>query len=382
MSASAQNNPFALRTVVILVALTVVGFIAYVLLAAYGPDLRPARNGGAHALSNSAVGMSGVVELIKLRGGSVDVVRREADLDGPGLLVVTPLPTTSPEELRELLDRRTDLPTLIVLPKWIVREMANRPAWVEAFGTIPEAFVTRVLGELDVEVVDPGGRGLRTIGGDGVEALFPGPDGGALLAEIGTSSHYVLADPDVINNHGLATAAGAQRALEVLEYVAPPDEPITFDVTLVGLGGSPNLLRLAFEPPFLPLTLCLIAAAALAVLHALRRFGPPLREERAVAFGKRAIAENGAALLRLARRRHRTGERYAMLTRDAVAAATGAPPGLTGEALDAYLDRLDREGEPFSSIAERANAAPDTRRLLAAARDLYHWRRTVTRDHR
>ena len=108
---------------------------------------------------------------------------------------------------------------------------------------------------------------------------------------------------------------------------------------------------------------------------------PPAHEGRKVAFGKRALADNGAALLRLAKRRHRTGGRYAMLTREAVAKASGAPPGLTGEALDLYLDKLTREGEPFTSIAARAEDAPDTRRLLKAARDLYHWRRTVTREH-
>jgi hypothetical protein len=35
---------------------------------------------------------------------------------------------------------------------------------------------------------------------------------------------------------------------------------------------------------------------------------------------------------------------------------------------------------PFRSIAARAIEAPDTRKLLDAARDLYLWKRTVTRD--
>lgn len=39
------------------------------------------------------------------------------------------------------------------------------------------------------------------------------------------------------------------------------DMTITFDLTLNGLGESKNLLTLAFEPPFLAATLCLLFAA-------------------------------------------------------------------------------------------------------------------------
>lgn len=169
--------------------------------------------------------------------------------------------------------------------------------------------------------------------------------------------------------------------MALLDQIAIVDRETSFDLTLMGFGANPSLIKLAFEPPFLPLTLCLLFAALLAGLHAARRFGPTAREGRKVAFGKRAIAENAAAMLRLARRRHRTGGRYATLTREAVATASGAPPGLTGDALDRYLDRLTREGDPFTSLAARAEAAPDPRRLLIAARALHHWRRTVTREH-
>ena len=157
---------------------------------------------------------------------------------------------------------------------------------------------------------------------------------------------------------------------------------VAFDLTLHGFGRNPNLLKLAFEAPFLPLTLCVLVAALVAGWHAMLRFGPAAHPQRGVAFGKRALADNGAALLRLARRRHRTGARYAALVRETAAASTGAPAGLSGDALDRYLDRLDPAAEPFSHIAARAADAPDTRRLLDAARDLYQWKRTVTREHR
>lgn len=382
MSAAGNRAPFAARTVLIVVAVAVVGFVSFLLLSAYAPDFRPTRNGGTHALSTSAVGFAGTAELIRMTHGNVGLIRDQKGLDDLGLVVLTPGPETSPDSVKQILAQRDGLMTLIVLPKWIAGPLRGNPAWVAAAGMLPGDFAKAPLeGTAEATLSEGSPANLRVIKGPKLNNDTGAPDGGPFLAELGDSGTYILADPDVINNHGLATREGAERAMAIIDWLTPPDHGVSFDLTLMGFGRNPNLIKLAFEPPFLPLTLCILLAAALAGLHAARRFGPAAHEERAVAFGKRALAENGAALFRLARRRHRTGGRYAQLTRDAVAAATGAPAGLTGEALDRYLDRLDRTGEPFTAIAARAAEAPDTRRLLAAARDLYLWRRTVTREH-
>ncbi|MCW3848205.1 hypothetical protein OF829_13245 [Sphingomonas sp. LB-2] len=383
MSAAGRAAPFSAIAIAAVVIVGAIGFAAFLVLSAYAPDYQPVKNGGGHAYSTSAVGFVGAAELVRQTHGGAGVIRRDTDLSKAGLVVLTPGPQTDPVEIKSILDRRKDIPTLIVMPKWIVTRLRNNPAWVREYGAIPGFYLQQMLDDIaKVQFSDPQGRELRSIHGTDLRVIDSTPEGQPLLVGVPDTEIYILADPDVLNNQGLATRSGAERAMKILDEIALPDESIAFDLTLMGFGKNPNLLKLAFEPPFLPLTLILLAAALLAGLHAIRRFGPAAREERAVAFGKRALAENGAALLRLARRRHRTGGRYAVLTRDAVAAASGAPPSLTGEALDRYLDRLSKEGEPYSQIAARAQDAPDTRRLLAAARDLYHWRRTVTREHR
>jgi hypothetical protein len=375
--------PFATRTIFILIALSVVGFLSYLILSAYADDLRPSQNGGTHALSTSAVGFAGFADLIKRTHGNVRLVRREADLTDATLLVLTPDAGTDPAAVKRILDRRQDLPTMVILPKWIVTPLPAKANWVRSTGTLPTFIAAMpVSGIGKVEISDAPHGKFRTVSGPQLETAFESPDGGALVAYVGDSVTTIVADPDLFNNQGLATPEGAERAMRILSQFAAPDSPVAFDLTLHGFGRNPNLLKLAFEAPFLPLTLCVLLAALLAGWHAMMRFGPAAAPDRGVAFGKRALAENGAALLRLARRRHRTGERYATLVRETVAASTGAPPGLTGDALDRYLDRLDREGEPFSNIAARAANARDTRGLLAAARDLYHWKRTVTRENR
>ncbi|NYT39692.1 hypothetical protein HZY97_02895 [Sphingomonas sp. R-74633] len=381
MSADSNAAPFAMRTVLVMVVLGTVGFLAFLLLAAYGEDLQPAQRPGNHALSTSAVGFAGAAELVRQVHGKVGFIRRDGDFDNVNqLIVLTPAADTDPKLLEKILERRSDYPTIVVLPKWITFPRRDKPAWVQSIGTLDPARIVKLVAPLGAMTLTDNPKGLRTISGETLEPLIDDDQGRMLAAQVKDRLTIVVADPDLLDNQGLATLAGAERAMDVLDRYAVADD-IAFDLTLHGYGLNPNLLKLAFEAPFLPLTLCLIIAALLAGWHAMLRFGPALPEGRGVAFGKRAIAENGAALLRLAGRRHRTGDRYAALIRDAAASATGAPASLPPEALDRYLDRLDKGGEPFTEMAGRAEHAQDTRALLDAARALYQWKRTVTREH-
>lgn len=393
MSADATAAPFSLRTVLVLVAMGVIGFIAFLLLTAYGEDLQPEQRPGNHALATSAVGFAGAADLVRRVHGSVKMVRRDADLDTPDPLVITLEPTTDPDTIDKLIKRRAALPTILVLPKWLTMPRRDKPAWVMSFGSISVSELSRQIAKVTKAKVSENGNGLRTIAGDELEGvvvdvgneeedfqrILTDASGNLLVARVKEKPLLIVADPDLLDNQGLKTLAGAERAMQLLGAFGEGN--VAFDLTLHGFGQNPNLLKLAFEAPFLPFTLCLLIATLLAGWHAMLRFGPALPELRGVAFGKRAIAENGAALLRLAGRRHRTGDRYAALIRDAAAGATGAPASLPPEALDRYLDRLDKTGEPFTALAERASHAQDTRALLDAARALYQWKRTVTREH-
>lgn len=379
----AATPTFATRTMLILVALATVGFLSFLVLFAYADELRPAQNGGTHALSTSAVGFAGLADLVKHSGGEARFVRSETEIDEASFLILTPAPGTDPAAIKRILDRRQGLSTLVILPKWLTMPLPEKPQWVRTVGTIPGETAALPISEVvKVTLETPAGKGLRTLSGPELEQVTADAQGDTLVASHEDSLLTIVADPDLFDNQGLATREGAQRAMRILDDLGASEDAIAFDLTLHGFGRNPNLLKLAFEAPFLPLTLCVLVAALLAGWHAMLRFGPAALPGRGLAFGKSALADNGAALLRLARRRHRTGARYAAFVRETAALATGAPPGLSGDALDRYLDRLDPAGEPFSSIAARAADAPDTRRLLEAARDLYQWKRTVTREHR
>ncbi|TGT22529.1 DUF4350 domain-containing protein, partial [Mesorhizobium sp. M4B.F.Ca.ET.172.01.1.1] len=139
--------------------------------------------------------------------------------------------------------------------------------------------------------------------------------GKAILTELDDEPFYILTDPDFINNAALGDEQKAAAALDMIAMLEPAKGAVMFDLTLHGVGQKYDLAKLLIEPPFLALTLSVLVAAALAFLHGLGRFGPPRAEGRAIAFGKRALVDTTATLLRRAGRLQGLGDRYAALVR-------------------------------------------------------------------
>jgi hypothetical protein len=291
---------------------------------------------------------------------------------------------------------------LLILPKWAVVRDPDQRRWVRALGPWETGAADWLMGEgfnveqlsarpgitsaegvgllEDIEVALP--QSAQVIHGDAVETLIGIPGEGALVAQLGYQPHYVVADPDLLNNHGIRRPEAARAAIEMLARMLPDEESgIAFD-TGGALQPPPrrNLLRAMFEPPFLAMTLALLVAALLAGLYGAGRFGPARRPVRAIPFGKAALVENSAGLVRLAGREVRLGAAYADLVRDEAARTGAAPPHLQGEALEAYLDRFSKPGEPFfRQLAWDVRAARDRPSLLAAARALFAWKKDMIR---
>lgn len=395
------GSPFSARTVLWVILAGALAFLGLLVLSAYAPELRSGKNGGSHALSVSAVGFKAIVTLIDETGGTARLIRDEKALGTEDLLVLTPDLSTDPAKLAERVNRRIAQPTLIVLPKWGVMPLKGNKSWVQEAGPLPPPMIETLLakvarlrvkrsagGQLQpreglTEAAQMGAPATyQSISGDKLTPLLVDREGRAALAAYDDRKLYILADPDLLDNLGMASEDRARAALAMLDDLNSTDaEGIAFDLTLNGFARSPSLLKLAFEPPFLALTLAILGAALLAGIHAWGRFGAPAGEERAIGFGKRALVDNAAGLIKRARREHRTGERYALMTRDVVASATGAPQGAGDAVLAAYLDRLgDPAGGGYSELAARATAAGHRDELLAAARALYFWRKDVTRE--
>lgn len=159
--------------------------------------------------------------------------------------------------------------------------------------------------------------------------------------------------------------------------------PVNFDLTLNGHARSANLLTLAFTPPFLAATICLLLAALAIGWRAFLRFGPPTRPDRAIAFGKRALVGNAAGLIRRARRLHLLGGPYIDRARDRLVRGLGLPRhaerSATDEAIDRALAARAPEATPFSTIADRLRSGHSAHEIVKAARELHALERKLVR---
>jgi hypothetical protein len=405
--------PFSRSAIIALVAGGFALFVALLFLMGRGEaPLADTQNGGAHAAGNGLTGYAGFARLLEASGYRIRRSRSPTGLETRGILVLTPPVASDPAMIGNILEQRRNLgPTLVILPKWRASlPPGNLPpeasarfkrGWVVLSGAEAAAWPAQVLAPFTIthHITDaasaaslPRWQGLGLAGslptpalghatGDGTHQVLIADSAGRALAlktglePIGPApaSYPVifLAEPDLANNYGLADPARAAAALALVRSLSPEDTPgrVTFDMTLNGFGGAENLLTLAFRPPFLAATLCLILALAIVFWRALMRFGPAASPAPASAFGKRQLVENGASLILRARRWSLLATAYAAATERRLARSLGLARH-DRASLDTALAMRAPGEEPFTPRAARLEAAttPDT--ILSAARAL------------
>jgi hypothetical protein len=362
----------------------------------------------------------------------VRLSRGSEALTAPGLLVLTPPARTDGKALARIVERRRQIgPTLVITPKWAIAPLPSgtpgaKRGWVALSGVAPAdwpGFLDQVSLKL-ARVADgrwhtadmggslpmPGavlsgvGEGLvPLVTGEGGRILAAYVDDGVMASSFSTPPPFppasarrvwppkaengrrfplvIIFEPDLLDNFGMRDIAAA-RLGDRLVRAAGAGDIVTFDLTLNGFARARNLLTLAFTPPFLAATLCLLMAALAAGWRNFVRFGAARRPERAVAFGKRALVANTAGLIVRAGRLHLLTQPYVTSVRERLARAL-ALPRLSGTATDAAIDRALAQREPvaprFSDVAARLSAARRPRELLVAAQALHALERMLKR---
>lgn len=385
---TAQQEPFSRRTLFWGIFASLLAAAGFFLLSTYAPDFRQPSDGGATPLSSGGTGYAGLVEWLRLTGNSPSMARSESDLAEYSLLIVTISADSDPEALEHIIELRNnaDMTTLFVLPKWQTLPLYQHEGWEMKIERLPDTVVNTWLGRIAKAVLGAGPSTVQQLDIEGTMVAVPNElqwvadehpivaagNGKAVVTELSDKPFYILTDPDLINNAALKDPA---KATAVLDLIAALDKgPVMFDLTLHGAGRKHDLAKLLVEPPFLALTLSILAAAALAFLHGLGRFGPPRAEVRAIPFGKRALVDTTAMLLQRAGRLQELGGRYAMLARARAGALLGAPQGMQGEALDHWLDsRNKNEAGGFTARLKAADAATNLSEMHAAAERLHDW---------
>jgi hypothetical protein len=393
-TAPAPPPDFRAGAILALVMVGVVAFASLAVLSAFAPELRSGDDGRTHALSRSAVGFAGAVILERKLGAQVLVSRAHPSRLADSLLVLTPDPGKVSFALTRFPKARH---TLIVLPKWIVLGDPVRPGRVRKLGPFTDGrMFERMLSEFAkttavarrtavsrARLTGPGWTlvtgpidRLATLSGEGWTPVVTDERGAAVVASPPKRPDiWVLADPDLLNNQGLRALDTARAGAALLDTGRGGDGPIVFDVTLNGLERGRGIGRTLLEPPWLAGSLIGAAAAVLMGLHALARFGQPRQGERAFALGARALVDNSAGLVRMARRQPEMAPPYAALTE----AAIGRAVGNADRVWLAHLARRRGLAEPAELEAEAA-AARTTDDLVEVARKLYRWKLEMTRE--
>ncbi|WP_084396749.1 DUF4350 domain-containing protein [Henriciella aquimarina] len=396
-----SSSPFSPRVVVILIGVGLFSFLAVMSLMAWSPDLASRDRAGATPYSRSASGYAGLRTMLEADGRQVSVSRRTETMSArDGRLLVLTLPLRGRTfEIGEVAE-----PALIVLPKWRSLPNPARQAWEVDTRLASEGAVDGMLGlvaedaslrRLDEppEALDtPFGTlapqfdgKLQLIRANGLDPVIALPQG-LLLSRLGEREIYVLSDPDVLNNFGLARLENARTGLGILELVSRSEsQPIVFDATLHGFERSNNLLKLLLDIPFLGATLVALATMALIGWAAAIRFGAPEREAPAFAPGKQALADNSAGLIAMARREARMAPGYLALTRRALSRDLGTPKTLSETELATLLDRMGEQAgleETWTDIGSGLSTPAASRDdLRHKARALWRWRREMTHGH-
>ena len=389
-------SPFTARTAIILMVVALLSLGAVLTLMAWSPDLASRDRAGPTPYSRSAVGYAGLINMLEDTGHPVNVSRRRDSMEygGSRLLVVT-LPLSGPEvNVRDISG-----PAIIILPKWDYLTNPAKRSWelnttiadanyVEAAASVFDESISisraQNPGRLETPfgVVEPDFEDqMQVLQSDTLEPVVETGEG-MLLARIPDEEIYIVADPDLLNNFGLARLENARAGLGMIGLVTRSrDQTIIFDATLHGFERSTNLMKILLSVPWIGATLVALAAMALIIWAAAVRFGAPERETRAIAAGKRALADNSAGLIAMARRERRMAPGYLALSRRALVRELGLPKTLSEAETTALLQRMGEQAgleTGYSSLNEGLAAPAGSRDdLRHKARALWRWRREM-----
>jgi uncharacterized protein DUF4350 len=378
-----------------------------------GGDLTGPDSVGASTFSRSAIGHAGIADVLQQLGIPVVKSRsssREKLSPGSVLVIAEPRRNGQSEDaIRTLLKAST---ILLVLPKWTGQPSEQRPGWLREVGerlpldaqwalglVAPRGEVVRDRGAVQwttnaLKITPDIDLPIQLVRGDRLRPII-GAQQGMLVGEISdrNTKIWVLADPDVISNHGLAHENNAALALALIKTLRGSDGSVVFDETVHGFVVRPmSPFLLLFRFPFVVVTVQALLAAALLLWATLGRFGAPQAAPAPLSAGREGLLQNMAKLVEFTGHQDEVVRRYVQETVRDVAVQLHAPRELSGTGLIAWLQRVGLargatinceavllEAAPLPSLPSAQGGLGRARRqnpaaLVRLARDIHQWK--------
>jgi hypothetical protein len=357
---------------------------------------------GASTFSRSAIGYAGIADVLQKL--DMPVLKSRSDSLGkvtPGgvMVIAEPLPGARNEDIMRTLLKADTI--LLILPKWVGRPSETKPGWISE--AIP---VDRAVAGWALRLVAPKAElteaatanwttnafgtapnidaPIRLMHGDRLQPIIGGADG-MLLGQISDRNRkiWVLSDPDILSNYGLARTGNAALAVAIIERLRGGAGSIVFDETIHGFIAQPaNPLLLLFRFPFVMATIQGVIAIALLLWATLGRFGTPQPAPVALSAGRQGLLENIAKLVDITGHREVMIKRYVLETLRDVGRQLHAPRGLSTATLIGWLQRVGMARGVATDcgplIAEAAMLGESRVRnpatLVRLARDIHRWK--------
>jgi hypothetical protein len=384
----------------------IVGAVVVFAISLYfmgGGELSGPDSVGPSTFSRSAIGHAGIAEVLQQL--AIPVVKsRSSSLEklSPGSVLVIAEPRRngqSEDAIRTLLQAST---ILLVLPKWTgqpseqragwLREVVERPALDAQWAlnlVAPKGEVVREKGALQwttntLRLTPAVDQPTQLMRGEGLRPII-GAKEGMLVGEISERNRkiWVLADPDVIANHGLAHEGNAALALALIKSLRGADGKVVFDETVHGFVVRPvSPFLLLFRFPFVVATVQGLIAVALLLWATLGRFGAPQTAPPPLSAGREGLLANMAKLVEFTGHQDVMVKRYVQETVRDVALTLHAPRELSGGGLVAWLQRVGLARAVTVDCAEVLRRAADpgtagrqnSTALVRLARDIHQWK--------
>ncbi len=406
-----ESRIFSPRTVLILAAVAVFSMITSLLLVSFSNDQETYSTIRPNSFSISAIGHKAFVDSLKLQDKPVVVSQYHTAgrlAYGSVLLLLEPDRNFSrPELLEGLLQEKS---VMLALPKRFgIQRDVTKMRWLSRAGVldhkIPEDIIKMIDPAAEIyrpydpkkpkeekqktesksqnmdkgvaEIVEkpldwtinqygltPDLLNPQLIKSDLITPLLA-TDEGILVGKLVGNRNMLLiiSDPDLLSNFGLGRGDNAKIIFEILSYLNYGNGTYFIDETTHGFNRNPDIVRLAFQYPFIIITAQLLLFVILLIWTTVQRFGTPRPPAIQMKPGKAVLIQNTVDLLGAGNHKPEILMRYVELTLHAMARKLNVPRNLNERATILWLDEYGaRRGVSLSFRVIKHRAEMNSRR--------------------